>query len=69
MSSVETRPTIDAPPLDYELDAELTIPALALADFDDECDDVPNPAAAGAWMVGLFLATVIIAAALIWRSL
>ncbi|TIT28991.1 MAG: hypothetical protein E5W76_31140 [Mesorhizobium sp.] len=56
------------PPLDYALDRELDIPGLELADFAiDDGDVVPNPAP-GAWLVAFFLATVVIAVALIWRS-
>lgn len=65
-----TRQTIKAtPPLDYALDRELEVPGLAVLDFTGDDDDgVPNPAP-GAWLVSFFVSTVVIAAALIWRSL
>ncbi|TIU02373.1 MAG: hypothetical protein E5W43_01120 [Mesorhizobium sp.] len=56
------------PPLDYALDRELDVPGLAVLDFGDDDDGVPNPAP-GAWLVFFFLSTVVIATALIWRSL
>ncbi|RVD44908.1 hypothetical protein EN742_00755 [Mesorhizobium sp. M4A.F.Ca.ET.020.02.1.1] len=69
-ATATTRAVIDrVPPLDYVLDRELDIPGLSVSEtfFEDYDDGVPNPRP-GAWLVAFFLATVVIAVALIWRS-